>query len=150
MAVRLWDSPIKDGLEAIVRSVFRNMDGVAIVFDLSSKRTFERLVQWLKKVEDFADRGVCIVLIGNKSDAVRQISRDVAQSFAKNNETVYLETSCKEGINVEEALTYLMNLTYKKRFSAEANNEDRPETRQTFMLYNPNAKEEPKKKTCSC
>ncbi len=51
------------------------------------------------------------VLIGNKADLIEDvgivIDRDEARAFAENEGSIYIETSAKTGINVDESFTEL-------------------------------------------
>lgn len=56
-----------------------------------------------------------IILIGNKVDLEneRQVSFEEASSFAEENGLVYLETSGKDGSNVEEAFVQTAKKIYE-------------------------------------
>jgi len=51
------------------------------------------------------------VLIGNKADLIEDvgevIDRAEARAFAENENSIYIETSAKTGVNVDEAFTEL-------------------------------------------
>jgi Ras-related protein Rab-2A len=55
-----------------------------------------------------------IMLIGNKSDldARRQISTEEGERFAKEHDLIFMETSAKTAVNVEEAFLQTSSLIY--------------------------------------
>ena len=61
-------------------------------------------------------------LVGNKSDLVdnRVVSREEADNFAKEHNLPYIETSAKEGVNIEELFEnslnkYLIGINFKSQ-----------------------------------
>ena len=54
----------------MTNAYYRGALGACIVFDLSSKNSFESVVNWLKEVKEGSDTNIVIMLIGNKSDLV--------------------------------------------------------------------------------
>ena len=62
-------------------------------------------------IGQFAGESIPFVLIGNKADLVEDvgvvIDRDEARAFAENEGSIYIETSAKTGINVDESFTEL-------------------------------------------
>ena len=61
-------------------------------------------------------------LVGNKSDLVdnRVVSREEADNFAKDHNLPYIETSAKEGVNIEELFEnslnkYLIGINFKSQ-----------------------------------
>lgn len=64
-----------------------------------------RLLNCIIDVRQHANPNTVIMLIGNKSDLAkdRQVSREEAEKFAKENDLFFLETSAKSADNVEQA-----------------------------------------------
>jgi len=50
-----------------------------------------------------------VILVGNKSDleGEREVNREVAKNFAKENNLLFLETSAKNGTNIEKIFQIL-------------------------------------------
>ncbi|GAJ23878.1 unnamed protein product, partial [marine sediment metagenome] len=82
-----------------------------LVFDLTREQTYTETRKWLTEIRQFARENIPFVLIGNKVDLIEDvglvIDRDEARSFAENEGSIYVETSAKTGVNVDEAFTEL-------------------------------------------
>ena len=59
---------------------------------------------------------ITLALVGNKSDAIddRKVSTEEAQSFAQDNDMLYIETSAKTGQNVPSAFEKVATQIYEK------------------------------------
>ncbi|MCQ2820557.1 MAG: hypothetical protein MJ252_25105, partial [archaeon] len=55
-----------------------------------------------------------VVLIGNKIDLEeqREVNKEDAENYAKDNDMIYWETSAKDGNNVEEVFHYIAKYLY--------------------------------------
>lgn len=84
--------------------------GVALVFDVNRRPTFERVALWLDAASS-AGAQLPMVLIGNKADAPAAASRvgvDEAEDFAAQHGMRYFETSALANYGVTEAFSALM------------------------------------------
>ena len=62
------------------------------------------VTDWLKNIEKYAKENVFKFLVGNKSDLTenRAIKTEEACKFAEEHNLPYIETSAKDGINIDE------------------------------------------------
>uniref|UniRef100_A0A673LEH0 Ras-related protein Rab-37-like n=1 Tax=Sinocyclocheilus rhinocerous TaxID=307959 RepID=A0A673LEH0_9TELE len=60
---------------------------------------------WLTEIHEYAQDDVVIMLLGNKSDmtSARAIRREEGEKLAREYGVIFLETSAKTGLNVDEA-----------------------------------------------
>eukprot|EP01136_Pigoraptor_vietnamica_P018263 Opistho-1_new@64539 len=99
----------------------RNGEGFLVVYAITSKQSFEKvepLVQQLLRVKDTSK--VPVVVIGNKLDLAsdREVPKDEADRKCKSlGIDAFLETSAKEGVNIEQAFTELVRAMRKHRLS---------------------------------
>lgn len=86
-----------------------------IVYDIAKKETFNNLNKWLNEVETYANEGVLMILVGNKTDlnSQRQVSTESGAEWAALNDMPFVETSAKHATNVTEAFTMLAELVNK-------------------------------------
>ena len=102
--VQIWDTAGHERFRSITYSYYRGANAIIIVFDLSDKKSFISITEWLKQIEKHAKENVFKFLVGNKSDLVdqRQVSYEEAKQYADDHDLPYIETSAKEGININE------------------------------------------------
>jgi Ras-related protein Rab-1A len=89
---------------------YKNAFGVILVYDVTSKKTFTNLQQWLVEVNEFTIGEVPKLLVGNKSDLVdrRQVEEATAAQFAAERNMAYIETSAIDTANIREAFLTLI------------------------------------------
>ena len=66
----LWDTAGQEKFKVMIRSYFREIAGVILVFDLTDNLSFENTKNWIKllDLENKCDHDHPILLLGNKSD----------------------------------------------------------------------------------
>jgi GTPase SAR1 family protein len=52
---------------------YRGADCIIMVYDVTSMESFDHVNEWLLEVDKFAPEDTCKLLVGNKSDKVKQI-----------------------------------------------------------------------------
>ncbi|MFX0003260.1 MAG: Rab family GTPase [Candidatus Hodarchaeota archaeon] len=106
----IWDIGGQQRFEFIRSTFYKGAAGTLLVFDLTREQTYTEIRKWLTEIRQFAG-DIPFVLIGNKADLMEDvgvvIDRDEARSFAENEGSIYIETSAKTGVNVDEAFTEL-------------------------------------------
>jgi small GTP-binding protein len=114
--LQIWDTAGQEKFRSIVKSYFRHVVGVILVFDISSRKTFEDLSLWLNDVHQLCDPNAVVTLIGNKLDlaSLRAVTTSDAQIFASNHQLTYLETSARGGDNVVEAFHRATHEVYQR------------------------------------
>ena len=109
---QLWDTAGQESFAPLIKSYYRNIAGAIIVFDVTCRRSFERLKFWLREIKQHSENNHPIpkLLIGNKIDSIRRcVSLEEAEEFAKCNDLMYRETSAKNAENVMEPFKDLCN-----------------------------------------
>ena len=112
----IWDTAGQERFRSIALKSIKTAQGVVIVFDLTQKRTFLNVVNWLKEINEKLN-DVCIVLFGNKCDIDEdkwEVSKDEVMKFVEKNKLTYFETSAKEDINIQEGFKNVVNAAYEK------------------------------------
>ena len=107
----IWDIGGQQRFEFIRSTFYKGAAGALLVFDLTREQTYTETRKWLTEIRQFAGEKIPFVFIGNKADLIEDvgmvIDRDEARSFAENEGSIYIETSAKTGVNVDEAFTEL-------------------------------------------
>lgn len=114
--LQIWDTAGQERFRSIAKAYFRSAIGVILVFDLTDRKSFEDLGQWLSDVHALCDPNAVVTLIGNKSDLVdqRNVSNVEAESFAQLHQLTYLETSALGGENIQEAFQRTAAAVYRR------------------------------------
>ena len=102
--IQIWDTAGQESFRSITRSYYKNSTCAFIVYDITSRKTFDNVILWLKECKDMCFKDVLICLVGNKSDLEgrREISFEEGENFAKDNNLMFFETSAKDGSNIQE------------------------------------------------
>lgn len=77
-------------------------NGMILVYDITDRSSFANMRYHMTREKEISPEAV-YVLVGNKLDLEenRQVLAAEAEPFAVENGMIFMETSCKEGINVE-------------------------------------------------
>ncbi|ESN93845.1 hypothetical protein HELRODRAFT_186059 [Helobdella robusta] len=102
--LQIWDTAGQERFRSVTRSYYRGAAGALLVYDISSRETFNSLVNWLSDARTLASPNIVIILVGNKKDleAEREVTFLEASRFAQENDLMFLETSAMTSENVEE------------------------------------------------
>eukprot|EP00759_Apiculatamorpha_spiralis_P033376 PhF_6_TR34697/c0_g1_i1/m.50491/K06109/RAB13; Ras-related protein Rab-13 len=100
--LQIWDTAGQERFQSVATAFYRGANGVILCFDLTSRKSFENVEQWMERVRAQALPGVTCVLVGCKNDMkdAREISREEAEQYAKARGMGYVETSAKDSDNV--------------------------------------------------
>ena len=110
--LRIFDTAGQERFRAVSASFIKKADGVILMYDISDLDSFEAVDNWIKSIKDIGKEKLPIVLVGNKcdlSDDERKISLVEGQDKANEFQIPFYETSCKDGINIKEALEKLID-----------------------------------------
>ena len=102
--IQIWDTAGQENFRSITRAYFKNCVCAMVVYDITSRKSFENVQNWLQDVHDQSPKTVLIILIGNKIDLEnkRDVSYDEGKEYAIKNGLIFMETSAKTGEGVEE------------------------------------------------
>ena len=138
--MQLWDTAGTEKFRSITTGYYRGANAAFIVFDLTSKQSFECLNEWIENYYKFSDPNSekNVVLIGNKCDLVdrREITQEEIDKFIKDNNIMYYETSAKTGQNIDECFYFIAEKLVK-----EFENKENEEEKRTNLINNDNLKE---------
>ena len=111
----IWDTCGQEKFKAITRQYFKDANGIILVYDVNNENSFKGLYSWLNEIYSNTSNDSCIVLVGNKIDiSDRKVTKEEGEEFAKKNKLLYLETSSKNGINIEEPFIKVTNMIIQK------------------------------------
>ena len=123
MKIKLFDTAGQEKFRSISSNYVKGSDGIFLMFDLTSRKSFENIEGWTRNIEQFAGTDITKILIGTKYDLVesRVIDKEELEEYAIEKDIKYFETSAKENINVEESVEYIIDEIYKRKTSLKLN-----------------------------
>ena len=111
----VWDTCGQERFRSMTRQYFKDAQGIILVYDVSNLESFNNLSVWLKEIKNNSNKDPEIVLVGNKIDLEdRKVTKENGMRFAEKNNLMYVETSSKEGINVDSPFEKLAGSLVKK------------------------------------
>jgi len=115
----IWDIGSQQRFEFIRSTFYKGAAGVLLVFNLAEAQTYIETRKWLTEIRQFSNENIPFVLIGNKIDIFEDVGevvdREEARAFAEKEGNIYIETSVKTGINVDDAFTELTRRIIESR-----------------------------------
>lgn len=64
--------------------------------------SFKSLNSWLEDLKKYGEEDIVVLVVGNKSDGVREVEESVARKWAEEEGLEYVETSALNGEGVDE------------------------------------------------
>merc|ERR1712159_878155 len=94
-----------------------------MIYDVTSKESFDHVEEWLSEVDRYASEDTCKLLVGNKADLVDEkvVATDTARAFAERLNISFLETSAKTATNVDTAFLTMANELIKNKANHSSN-----------------------------
>ncbi|XP_006755362.1 PREDICTED: ras-related protein Rab-4B [Myotis davidii] len=95
----------QERFQSVTQSYYRGAAGALLVYDITSRETYNSLAAWLTDARTLASPNIVVILWGNKKDLDLEceVTFLAASHFVQENELMFLETSALTGENVEEA-----------------------------------------------
>lgn len=99
--LNIWDVAGQEVYEKIRGMYYRDARAALLCYDVANRATFQNLQTWIQELED--NRGkIPTLLVGNKIDLERQVSREEGLNFAMEHGFLFMECSAKTGEHVED------------------------------------------------
>jgi Ras-related protein Rab-11A len=105
--VQFWDTAGQERFRAITSTYYRGAHGVLVLYDITNSSSFSQVPRWLAELEKYGEQDIVKMLIGNKADLEesRSVTVEEAQRLAEKEHMLFMETSAKTAVNVNEAFT---------------------------------------------
>lgn len=119
--LRIWDASGQKELKSIVSSYIRSTHGAFICFDVTNYQSFINVETWLQWFKNHHKQEVPLILIGCKSNLVRNrtVSERDIQALTKKLGLTYLEVPAVEKDKVNQAF---IRITQHIHFQSALNN----------------------------
>ncbi len=140
LRIKIWDTAGQERYKSLTYGFSRNANGIILVYDVSNRDSFEHLMFWIASINsNLGDsKKLKKIIIGNKIDLEKNVTKEEAEIFAKKNNCLYFETSAKDSIGISESMKTLIEAIiedknflkendineYEKNLKKEENNKD--------------------------
>ncbi|PKU38698.1 potassium voltage-gated channel subfamily h member 4 [Limosa lapponica baueri] len=100
----IWDTAGQERYHSLAPMYYRGAQAAIVVYDITNTDTFVRAKNWVKELQRQASPNIVIALAGNKADLAtkRAVDFQDAQTYADDNSLLFMETSAKTAMNVNE------------------------------------------------
>jgi len=100
----IWDTAGQERYHSLAPMYYRGSQAAIVVYDITNTDTFTRAKNWVKELHRQASANIVIALAGNKADLgnKRMVEYDEAQAYSEENGLLFMETSAKTAMNVNE------------------------------------------------
>ena len=101
--LQLWDTAGSEKFRSIAKGYYINSVCAIVVYDITDEQSFKSISNWINDCENYANKNIIKILVGNKSDLndQRKISQEDGRDMATNNRMLFYECSALNGNNVE-------------------------------------------------
>ena len=111
--IQIWDTAGQDRFRSITKNYYKGAHGIILIYDVTSRKTFENIQNWVTQIKEEVSEKVNIILVGNKIDDEnnRKVSSEEGKKMADQWGLDFFETSAKSGINIDTTFNDLVKKT---------------------------------------
>ena len=109
--IKFQDTAGQERFRSIASNFVKMADGILLMYDITNMETFEAISGWVESIKEVKGNDCPIILIGNKCDLKeeRKVAKEDGEKKAEDNGFLFIETSCKDNINIEKAVNTIVN-----------------------------------------
>ena len=114
LKICFYDTSGQEKYNSLSFNYIKNSDGILLMYDITKKESFLKIKDWIKNILEHKDEDFPILLLGNKCDLEeeREVTKEEGEQLAKELKLIFFETSSKEDINIEKAITELIDILF--------------------------------------
>jgi Ras-related protein Rab-21 len=155
--LNIWDTAGQEKYHSLGPIYYRGSQGAILIYDITDERSFERIKNWVRELQEVLKDSAALFVVGNKIDLeeTRTISKDTAVQYAESVGASYHECSAKENINIDSLFDNIAKAMIEREKSVAALNLSRrsslrrSNSRRTLQIIDDDeAAARPKKKCC--
>jgi small GTP-binding protein len=116
--VSLLDINFTGDYKAIILNFSKYLHGGIIVFDVTSKRSFVHVSEWLEQIKEISPN-FFVIIFGNKADIDKsewEVTNEEINKFIEEKKLIYYEVSAKTKKNINKGIYYIANEIYEKEY----------------------------------
>jgi len=102
--LRIYDTAGQEKFSSIVKNLYKTSQGVILVYDITSIKSFNNINNWLNFVKENSKENTKMLLVGNKIDLEdkREVNINEANKLANEFNVELIEISAKNNIGVDD------------------------------------------------
>lgn len=106
---QIWDTAGQEKYHSLAPMYYRGAAAAIIVYDITRMNTYKTLRSWVEELRNSGPKDLAIAIAGNKADleSERQVEKAAVASYAEEIGALYLETSAKDDLNVQDIFVQL-------------------------------------------
>ncbi|GFS15551.1 Ras-related protein Rab-34-like [Elysia marginata] len=110
LKVTVIDSAGHKYVRSLIKTLYRDVHGIMLVFDVTNRNTFKALEKWMTEINVVNAGNPYIVVVANKTDLQEhsKVPSEEAAIYAARQDLDYIECSAKTGLNVTAAFDRLL------------------------------------------
>lgn len=114
--LQIWDVAGQSRFQILRPMYYRGSSGGLLVFDVTRRRTFIVLEEWLDELHKAINKKIPLVLVANKTDLPdRVVEPSEGRDFADRHEMPYIESSAKTGEGIVDIFQNLAEVLVENR-----------------------------------
>lgn len=147
---QIWDTAGQERYKSITSAYYKGAKGAFIVYDITSKITFDSIDKWIQDLNLFGDKNMTLLLIGNKSDLEnkREVKKEDGEEKAKAFGLGFIETSACTGDNIDKAFEIMLKEVCNKYIEEKGNNVEFENDGENLEIKNESENNANKKSCC--
>ena len=149
----LYDTAGQEKFRSLIPMYTRDANIVILVYDISSKETFDHLPDWLNDLQNVKLDEVIFAIVGNKNDLneKREVTPEEGAKFAEEHNYIFHEISAKTSDGFEELFYQKLFEKIRIKFRPAGQQPIPEEKEEKFSIEKEEEKKvEPKKKGGCC
>lgn len=106
--LQIWDTAGQERYRNITKNYFQSSNGFVIAYDITNKKSFDCIINWIEEIDQNAPVESKKILVGTKCDKEgREVTFEEGQELANEHQMKFFETSAKDNTNISETFETL-------------------------------------------
>ena len=145
--LRFFDTAGQERYASLARLNFKGSKAAMIVYDITSKESFEGVKRWIQNVKQDGPKDIILYVLGNKTDLLDKqlVSLKEAKELAKDEGTKLKLVSAKNGEGIKDFLDELVRDLHEAK---EGDKGDGPAQSSIVTITSTSGTSQKKKKCC--
>ena len=149
----LYDTAGQEKFKSLIPLYTNEANIILLIYDISNKESFENIGKWFDSLNNINKEEVVFALVGNKSDLDfnRKVTKEEAESYAKEHNYVFQEVSAMSGVGIQELFMNKLIDQIRVQFIQRGKNmTDQEDENLKININKSTEKKKENKKKCNC